>query len=551
MKKKIILMICLLSISYTSNAFFWSPTEIDLYYNIEDWLEELEDKLLEFELNWWQQKKWILKEINVMAKYNEINECLDESKEIWIEKFKSIVEEENISELVNYFSDKCSSENKERGHLVERATIYMDLFKEYLRINKINSEDKTKKIYQVSSLWMYSDWILENSWFDLISDIDEIDRIIFSQVEEYEWEDSWDLEILFEDELHDAAEAWVENLDNEINNQLEDLFNWENDDNQNNNSNNNNSNNNNSNNNQNDNHNSTDPSNNYICINNEQTSWLSNDNINNLLDNINNPNWDWNLLNDNQNSWNENWWDWNNNNDLWDNNYLEELESEYVKVIDNSEFPCEDFFCIVIEFITNDNSNSSEEITIEYLIKRSNEHLAKFAWTSLIPAKHSTNQFQLWLEDLNLPDIFHIWIQIVKKPIPILNIEPEWKTDNSKYSWKNLLEEYYKLNWLNYKRRNSIVLLEWLEQNKQNINNSVWLTTERILHKDTEYKTLKTVKNNSETLTKIIWKKVALQSLKNFEEQFIELNKLISTINDYTVDLKSIIGEMEKIPITK
>jgi len=54
--------------------------------------------------------------------------------------------------LVNYFSDKCSSENKERGHLVERATIYMDLFKEYLRINKINSEDKTKKIYQVSSL---------------------------------------------------------------------------------------------------------------------------------------------------------------------------------------------------------------------------------------------------------------------------------------------------------------------------------------------------------------------------------------------------------------
>jgi len=482
-----------------------------------------------------------------MAKYNEINECLDETMEISIEDFVNIIKEENISELVTYFSKKCNNDNEK--YLVEKATIYLDLFKEYLRINNIISQDKTKTVYQISSLWMYSDWILENSWFDLISDIEEIDKIIFSEVIEYKWEDYWNTEKIFEEELYNAVKKWTENLNENIDNLLGNNENKE----------------------YTDKYNIplniiptpltdsldiTDSTSNYVCADDEKKSWLNDESLDYLINKIENPvNSNWNLNIQSSYSWENTWWNQNNNSDLWneniDENYLEELESEYVKVVDNSQWPCEDFFCIIVEFITNDNGNSSEKVTIEYLLKRSNEHLAKFASTSLIQAQFSTNQFQLWLADLNLPDIFHLWIQIVRKPIPILNIEKVWKKDNSQYSWSSLLEEYYRLNWLNYQRRNSLVLLERLEQNKQNINNSVWLTTDRILHKNSEYNNIKNAKNTSEILTKLVWKKASLWSIKNFEEQFSELNKFMVTMNDYIENLKSIIIKINEIPIVK
>ncbi|MDR0771825.1 MAG: hypothetical protein LBF15_01910 [Candidatus Peribacteria bacterium] len=47
-------------------------------------------------------------------------------------------------------------------------------------------------------------------------------------------------------------------------------------------------------------------------------------------------------------------------------------------------------------------------MSIEDIIARSNEHLKIFAGTSLVQSKMTTNNFQLGLKDLNLPDIFHI-----------------------------------------------------------------------------------------------------------------------------------------------
>lgn len=42
-------------------------------------------------------------------------------------------------------------------------------------------------MYQIANVWIFSDWDIENSWFDLINDIEEIDSIIFASKEEYEW----------------------------------------------------------------------------------------------------------------------------------------------------------------------------------------------------------------------------------------------------------------------------------------------------------------------------------------------------------------------------
>jgi len=58
----------------------------------------------------------------------------------------------------------------------------------------------------------------------------------------------------------------------------------------------------------------------------------------------------------------------------------------------------------------------------------------------------STNQFEIGLKDLNMPDIFHMGFQISTKPIPILNIEDKSKKDETEYSAKNMLEAYYEAN---------------------------------------------------------------------------------------------------------
>lgn len=536
MKKSIFLIICFFSIFSTTNALFWSPNSTDLYKNIDTWLYKLENKMLEFELKWWERKTWILKEVNQLAEYNEIPRCLDESNEISTSNFIKITKDENVSELTKYFSESCYN-IKDKKYLTDITTSYMYLFKKYLDENKNIAEEKSKKINQVSSIWLYSDWILENSWFDLITDIEEIDKIIFSEVTQYKWGQNDDITD-FLNSLVDSA--YNQNLTSN-DDYSEDNYYYVDDSTENDSEYNNN-------NTGNYNISETKTNSNYICLNNEENSWLNNQSIISLLKSINGQQ-------NNNNSTPQNW----NSADSpkstgWylDDIVTENPKSDYSKVTDNSQWPCETFFCINIEFIMYNHNLfwwGEEGMSIEYLIKRSNEHLSKFAWTSLIPAKMSTNQFELWLENLDLPSIFHLWIQISTKPIPILNIEKEWKEDETEYASKNLLERYYKENWLDYKRRNSLVLFQSIEQDKQNVNNSIWLSNERIISNNNKYWIYKYENNNSTALNKIIEKKVSYWITQNFETQFTELYKFTIWINYYIENLRSIITEMEKIPI--
>lgn len=550
MKKSIIFIICFFSIFSRTNAFFWEPSSLDLYKNIDEWIYELEEKMLWFELNWWERNTWILKEINTLAIYNELPECLDESKEISIWEFKKITTEENIYELTKYFSESCYSAQDEK-YSSEMTNAYMLLFKKYLIESIIIAENKTNKIHQISNIWLYSDGSVENSWFDLIKDIEDIDNIIFSKVTEYEWEKNENLdgfidmmsEYVDEDTWNNKKKLFPVNNYSYINNPFSDT-------------------------------NTTynpigndtltydspiilNTTSNYICLDNKEKSWLNDESITNLFDNIEEPiipNINSDLRkNNSDNIWNLDsdnpfWVDFVGLNSIWFE--IETPESDYVKVIDNSDWPCDDFYCISIDFITYNSSIFwLENMTIEYLIKRSNNHLSKFASTSLIPAKMSSNQFELWLESLDLPNIFHLGIQILKKPIPILNIEKQWQRDQTEFASKNLLEKYYKANWLDYKRRNSLVMLESTEQDKQNINNSVWLTIDWIISNSSGYYKYKADNNSSKTLNKIIEKKVSYWITENFEEQFTELDKFTSWIKDYTENLKTIIGKLEEIPI--
>jgi hypothetical protein len=191
-----------------------------------------------------------------------------------------------------------------------------------------------------------------------------------------------------------------------------------------------------------------------------------------------------------------------------------------------------------------------EDITIEYLLNRSNKHLSKHAATSLVPAKMWTNEFELWLKDLNLPDVFHLSFQVSTKPIPILNIEKQWKEDETEFSSKNMLKSYYELNWLDYERRNDLNALAKLEANKQNINNAAWLTIEELLKKQKENDSIvEERQKKANTLRKAIDERVSYWMISTFEEQFTELDKFTLWINDYINNLDWLIDQLRKIPI--
>jgi len=548
MKKILLLIIALLSITSTSNASFWSISSLDLYKNIDQWIDSLQDKMTTFELEWWQEQKWILVEINKLAVINESIACLDESKEISVEEFKKIVNEENISELMKYINDECAikyfvdlwlgyDDLKDGNYKIATLIKYIELFKLYKANAEAKSEIKTEQIYKISQVWLYADWNIENSWFDLITDIEEIDKIIFADVIDYEWEqiDSVDevLNDFFEplnNKINELTEPspLIDNENPEDNTPIDyiptnKVNDWEN---------------------------IINTDNSYVCPNDLNNSWLSNQALNWLLNNIeNNINWNWEL-NTNQNnnivlSWSNNI----NNTDDW---LYQNPNWAYEKVTDNSEWPCETFFCITIDFTTYEHSLFWwwENITIEYLLNRSNKHLSKAAATSLIPAKMWTNEFELWLKDLNLPDVFHLSFQISTKPIPILNIEKQWKEDETELSAKSLLEEYYKINWLDYKKRNNLDALEKLEQDKQNINNASWLSIDELLKKQKENDSIvRERQKKADIIRKTIDSKVSYWVMSTFEEQFTELDKFTLSINDYILNLNSLIKQLRKIPI--
>ena len=415
MKKNSILIILFFCIYSPINAFFWEPTSIDLYKNIDSWIDTLEDNMLSFELNGSSENTGIIKEINLFAISEWEKACLDESKELNRLEFEEILNSESVKKIADLLIVWCITEiTWEKIYTTEILNRHLRYFKHYYNKSKNTAEKKSKQIYSISNIWLYSDWIIENSWFDLIVDIEEIDKILFFDETDYEWE--WHVD--FEESVKDSIKSSLDSIENELielgesssdkNNesvQYSPLDNNVDIDNE------------------------IKLENKYLCSEPLNNTWLNEDNLNFLLDNVEkNITKDDLVVNINEDT--DNIFSWPslhvpNDNINWPENW------DYDRVRDNSEWPCEKFFCINIDFIMYEFNllKNWEKVTIEYLLNRSNDHLKKFAASSLMPAKMATNLFEISLKDLNLPDIFHMAIQVDTLPVPILEIEDKWKTN--------------------------------------------------------------------------------------------------------------------------
>ena len=231
--------------------------------------------------------------------------------------------------------------------------------------------------------------------------------------------------------------------------------------------------------------------------------------------------------------------------------------SSYKKVDDNDLWDCSGFFCIVIEFIMYEHKLLWwwAGMSIEALINRSNKHLQKFTNSSLVQAKMWINNFEIWLKDLNLPDIFHIWIQISTKPVPILselNINNEEENDKNKwkFSKEDMLLDYYNSFSLEYTRKNDLNNYKKVDFHKKNIIDSANLSLEYISKNEKDLiRELERKKLMWEHTENAIDKMISYDEMNNYYDQFVQLGRFIESINEYSSSLQTIINWMNKIPI--
>lgn len=523
MKKNLftyILLIILLTIPNITFGLLSDPLGLDMYKKVDKWLYDLELKYLERELKWWDAWWSIVDDL----KKRFIQNKLDASCIKWDLSAKDVEKISTDDDAVKIFekiSKDCFWENKSISS--SSADQYINVINESFQENSKKAEDKVKKTYEIWRIWMYSDWLEENSPFDLMVDIDNIDKVIFEQNIPYNWvntEDLWKvtdwiLSWLSPNQAFGLSRYKSDNI----------IFNWKYKDN-------------------------TDNSNvkqfndwsNQICETNN--SWLSEDSLNKILWELNKNN-SWSLNWNNSGTWNNNSWslNWNKNSWWWG----------YSKVNDNSMWPCNEFFCIVIKFVMYQHNLLGwwKNLSIEWLIKRSNAHFKKFASTSLIQSNMTTNLFQIWLKDLNLPDIFHVWTQVSYKPVPIMNVEKDWKDKASdEFKHKNLLTRYYKNLGLDYERANDLKIFKQIDPEVKSILEWTEMTQTEAEKKENSFSNyLDTMKKENEYISNtIVDKKVITEDMNNFYKQFAELESFTNALLDYTIWAWWVIKKMNEIP---
>lgn len=551
MKKIIIFLIFFLTLSIKSNVFSYS---LDFswkwfYSNISNNISDVNSKMFTIETlnNWWLKQK-ITEKIWIDCLVRDLTE----------NELYDIAINENNSILIPILSQNCFKDWEIDQVLFNRLSntikeIYIEL--------KNSAKNKTYKALSFSNIWIYSDWIEENAPFDLMKDFEEIDKIIFNQTKkENNFIESEEVDLSKKlDWLLNKVKKNISN--NNQNSSTSDIFNTQNY----------------SNKLQNfslcsldwncDNYTEVQKllceknwncnlekshwflnlQNNFFCK--SDTSWL-----NTVSAKIISSTLSWNFENDknhSNNSVNENFW---NNRNSWNKiNIYPNPSWWYEKVNDNKHFPCNDFFCIDINFKTF-NFGIFWDPTIEFLIDRSNNHLKKFMNTSLAQAKMTLNNFELNLKDINLPDMFHMWVQISYEPVPILKIDDSEKDKEDKWELKleSQLEKYYQKNGLEYRLRNDLSAFNNIEKERQaTLNSNSTVVTEIAKKYDNLNLQKEELLKSLENTQKLMEEKVKFERLQWIEKQLTEVNKFNAALNSYIINLQEILKEIKQIPIDK
>ena len=443
----IIVTVILLWLFQTSTAFLWDDYSLDMYENIDEWIDDLENTLYTKNLSAARNGNILPVEekLNELLKAKNFNGC-EFNKPLDVAKIQDAWSG-RISAIFEAVSEECKREGKDSLSLEEFMEIYQtvnELDAEVRRQSQLQSET----MFEIARIGTYSDWLEENSPFDLIVDLQNIDKLIFAEEITYKWvnnetrstaTDSWvstSLNSFWESFDISWLSDWVflsvdtptptvssgSTTDSE-NSGLSSLpSDW----------------------------------NLLVCQEPEVSSWLSADALASLdwsdestvqaipssafISEPINDDWEWDQSDENDS-------DSDNTTSSW----IQYPQTNYTKTSDDELWPCDEFFCINVDFIAEKkrSSTTAQTKSIESIVENSNGHIGKFANSSLIQSTPTTNNFESPYKNLKLADIFHAGVQIQFIPPPILNLEPinqeadTWNVLWDDYNLENLLVERF------------------------------------------------------------------------------------------------------------
>ena len=539
MIQKIFITCIIITLSQVNTySFLWEDLGVNLYKNIDEWFESLQNSSLEYEITSGANgSKEVLNKILIS---NNLPDCI--WKDISLKNIQNISNGiKDISIINDSLKESCKSEWVNTQLISEISAVIQKGY--YNIVDQV--QEKNEQIHKISRVGIYADWIVENSGFDIIADLQDINSILFSEDIEYNGEEYVDLSSNVNDffarwaqsisddwndeDISDGVNVSYENDDTSLDENTEETTSSDNSA-----------------------SNTTYHENNYICP--IDQSGLSNESSNLLLS-VANGSYTTSLPED--------------------TNEPPTNSSEQVKLSDlsrsipirnslwangftpysNSNWWCNGFFCITIDFKTYSQNLLWwwQDISLEYLLQRSNKHLKKFASTSLDPAKLSTNNFELWLSDINLADSFHMWFQVVRKPVPITKVKTsEDNEEVTRYSKEELYKQYFNAYGLEYSKQNDILWYIKESEAARNIKTSWWQNLSEALKKWEEFNDfLEQNRQKIEIIQENVLQKVKTDQVGNFGNQFAELKVFSKSMNDYISSLQLLVDNLNDIPIYK
>ncbi len=551
----IILLVLGISIKNTKAFLDWDIW-LNLYKNLEKSMKDFKEQVYIYELGG-QDKENISENINRILEKKWIWKCLVD----WISSEDiTQISNWNIKILVKNIKQECKWENQE----LNNQTIWLIVsgISDIKYYYKNTAKNKVKTIHNISKIWMYSDWNLDNSPFDLIKDLQDIDKIIFTEEIEYVWENIDFLNTSRNnpfispiwhniDDIISKNENLRRNLQNDNLNIIDSgliedsiILTW-------------------------DSNLSLNPNfgwHNYICPVDSNKSWLSDESMNSLVMSIaNNPEWDsfeysslWHIKLPISNKISPLSLTWNNISQM----LLSNFSSNYSRINDNNLWPCNSFICIKIDFVVRKQNALAYSVSksIENILEVSNKHLKKATNTSLVQSKMTTNNFEMSLRDLNLPDMFHMWYQISFKSPPILNLEnlagfgkdkqasPQAEENKQNHKIHILLSNKYKIFWLDYSDPNNLNNFKQKDKELKSIINSLSLTSIRAWDLRKQASQIQKLNNKIISFNQSnISSKINNKILEDFNRQFTELEQFTLNILNYVNNLDIMIKNLNEI----
>jgi hypothetical protein len=229
------------------------------------------------------------------------------------------------------------------------------------------------------------------------------------------------------------------------------------------------------------------------------------------------------------------------------------------------DFPCspDDIFCILVEFKSYTMnmlwSYKDEKLwkSLAAIVSTYNENFRDWAYSRLAQKRMTTNNFEFGY-NLDLGDVFSMWVYVFFEPIPMFNMPTEdelkdkdWNTfDENKYKKDRIVKNAFDAYGLDYYRQNNLANATKELYDKTNLQYAeiwkIWKATEED-HDAEDYQ--KYINTELLEIELDIEKKMSENSdFSDFNVSFTQLDWVIWGLNDFAKNLYWVTGKLKNIP---